>query len=172
MAMTDLAALVQDGRPAPAVRSRIGRHQVLVEDTPFGTSVYRIRGDRVLTMRANKGFRDDIAAALLDAVDDLVDGESRGARVHLRPIDVSEFPLDRAALLGPGQSDFFGGRPSLDRCGLQVIPVHRSEAAAREECDTFQLVRRRQDQCVDGGAFERVDPHAGLADGDRHEHEP
>jgi hypothetical protein len=53
-----LADLIREGRPAPAVPARIGRHEVLVEESAGGTSVYQICGDRVLTLRANAGRRD------------------------------------------------------------------------------------------------------------------
>jgi hypothetical protein len=127
-----LVDLISEGRPSPAAPGRIGRHDVLVEKNFAGTFVYQIRGDRVLMLHGNNGYRDDIAAALLDAVDDLADGDL-GSTVRLVPIDVPGFALDRAALLGPGHAEFFRNKPLADR-GLQVIPVHRSEAVEGEEC--------------------------------------
>jgi hypothetical protein len=128
--------LIQEGRPSPSVPARIGRHDVLVEAGPFGTSVYQIRGERVLTVRGDKGYREEIVAALLDAVDDLADADDLGSIVRLRPIEVPGFALDRAALLGPGQGSFFQNTPLADR-GMQVIPVHRSEAVDGEEYESF-----------------------------------
>lgn len=131
-----LEAQVQQGRAWPSVPARIGRHDVLVEASPVGTSVYRIRGGRVLVVRGNKGYREDVVAALLDAVDELADAEDLGSIVRLRPIDVPHFVLDQAALLGPGYADFFKNTPLADR-GMQVIPVHRSEAVDGEEYESF-----------------------------------
>ncbi|WP_329250001.1 hypothetical protein OG417_04220 [Actinoallomurus sp. NBC_01490] len=131
-----LEDLIQEGRLSPSVPARIGRHDVLVEAGPIGTSVYRIRGERVLTVRGNRGYREEIVAALLDAVDDLADADDLGSVVRLRPIEVPGFALDRAALLGPGHTDFFKNTPLADR-GMQVIPVHRSEAVDGEECAAF-----------------------------------
>jgi hypothetical protein len=136
--MVDGAALVdliQEGRPGPAVPARVGGHDVLVESGSFGVFVYQIRGDRILVVHGNKGYRDDVAAALLDAVDGLADGDL-GSTVRLIPIDVPGFALDRAALLGPGHSHFFERRPLAGR-GMQVIPVHRSEAVDGEEYEAF-----------------------------------
>lgn len=131
-----LEDLIQEGRIEPSVPARIGRHDVLVEAGPIGTSVYQIRGERVLTVRGNRGYREEIVAALLDAVDDLADADDLGSIVRLRPIEVPGFALDRAALLGPGHTDFFKNTPLADR-GMQVIPVHRSEAVEGEEYETF-----------------------------------
>jgi hypothetical protein len=131
-----LEEVVQQGRPWPSVPARIGRHDVLVEAGPIGTSVYQIRGDRVLTLRANDGYREDVFVALLDAVDGLADAGDLGSIVRVRPIEVPGFALDRAVLLGPGFTDFFK-RTSLADRGLQVIPVHRSEVRDGEECDAF-----------------------------------
>jgi hypothetical protein len=130
-----LADLIQEDRPGPAVPARIGRHDVLVE-SGFGVLVYQIRGDRVLVVHANKGYREDVVAALLDAVDDLANSDDLGSLVRLRPIQVPGFALDRAALLGPGHSPFFKNTPLDDR-GMQVIPVHRSEAVDGEEYGAF-----------------------------------
>jgi hypothetical protein len=47
---TSLEGLVQHGRAWPSVPARIGRHDVLVEAGAIGTSVYQIRGERVLTV--------------------------------------------------------------------------------------------------------------------------
>ncbi|MEV4257881.1 hypothetical protein AB0J52_32370 [Spirillospora sp. NPDC049652] len=137
--MTDgasLTDLIQEDRADPALPARIGRHDVLVERGFIGTFVYQVRGDRVLVIHANKGYRDDVVAALLDAVADLADADDLGSTVRLRPIDVPGFPLDRAALLGPGHTDFFHDTPLAER-GMQVIPVHRSEAVDGEECQAF-----------------------------------
>ncbi|GAA2419997.1 hypothetical protein GCM10010191_33950 [Actinomadura vinacea] len=101
-----------------------------------GAFVYQIRGDRVLVVHANKGYRDDVVAALLDAVDDLADADDLGSIVRLRPIQVPGFALDRAALLGPGHTHFFKNTPLADR-GMQVIPVHRSETVDGEEYEAF-----------------------------------
>jgi hypothetical protein len=131
-----LAELIQEGRLDPAVPARVGRHDVLVESGIGGTFVYQIRGGRVLVVHANKGYREDVAAALLDAVDDLADGDL-GSTVRLRPIDVPGFALDRAALLGPGHTAFFTNTPLADR-GMQVMPVHRSEAVDGEEYEAFR----------------------------------
>ncbi|MEV0399592.1 hypothetical protein [Actinoallomurus sp. NPDC050550] len=131
-----LTDLIQEGRASPAVPARVGHHDVLIESGFVGVFVYQIRGDRILVVHANKGYRDDIAAALLDAVDDLADADDLGSIVRLRPIEVPGFALDRAALLGPGQTDFFKNRSLADR-GLQVIPVHRSEAVDGEEYEAF-----------------------------------
>lgn len=133
-----LEELIQEGRPAPAVPARIAGHEVLVEQSAFGTSVYQIRGERVLTLRANAGYREDVVAALLDAVVELADSDDLGGVVHLRSIDVPGFALDTAALLGPGESDFFRNKPHLFGRGLQVVPVHRSEAADGEDCESFR----------------------------------
>jgi hypothetical protein len=134
--MAAIEDLIQQGRPGPSVPGRIGRHDVLVEATGFGTSVYQIRGERVLTLRANQGYREDVAAALLDAVDDLADADDLGSTVWVRPLDVPDLALDRAVLLGPGHTDFFDRTPLADR-GLQVIPVHRSEVVEGEEYESF-----------------------------------
>jgi hypothetical protein len=131
-----LADLIQEGRLSPAVPARVGHHDVLVENGFVGGFVYQIRGDRVLVVHGNKGYRDDVVAALLDAVDDLADADDLGSIVRLRPIEVPGFALDRAALLGPGHTAFFKNRPLADR-GMQVIPVHRSEAVDGEEYETF-----------------------------------
>ncbi|MFI7610791.1 hypothetical protein ACIBP6_06080 [Nonomuraea terrae] len=131
-----LAELIQEGRPGPAVPARVGHHDVLVESSWVGVFVYQIRGDRVLVIHANKGYRDDVVGALLDAVDDLADADDLGSIVRLRPIEVSGFALDRAVLLGPGHSPFFKNTPFADR-GMQVIPVHRSEAVDGEEYEAF-----------------------------------
>lgn len=131
-----LADLIQEGRTSPAVPARIGRHDVLMESGWVGVFVYQIRGDRVLVVHANKGYRDDIVGALLDAVDDLADADDLGSIVRLRPIQVAGFALDRAVLLGPGHTSFFKNRSLADR-GLQVIPVHRSEAVDGEEYEAF-----------------------------------
>lgn len=127
-----LTDLIQEGRTAPAVPARIGRHDVLVESGWVGTFVYRVRGGRVLVVHANKGYRDDVVDALLDAVDDLADADDLGSIVRLRPIEVPGFALDRAVLLGPGHTDFFRDGPLAD-IGTQVIPVHRSEVVDGEE---------------------------------------
>jgi hypothetical protein len=131
-----LADLIQEGRPEPAVPARIGRHDVLVESGWVGAFVYQIRGDRVLVVHAGKGYREDVVAALLDAVDDLADADDLGSTVRLRPIEVPGFALDRAALLGPGHTDFFKNTALAER-GTQVIPVHRSEAVDGEEYEAF-----------------------------------
>jgi hypothetical protein len=131
-----LADLIQKGRPSPAVPARVGHHDVLMESGFVGVFVYQIRGERILVVHANKGYRDDVVAALLDAVDDLADADDLGSTVHLRPIEGPGFALNRAALLGPGQTDFFKNTPLADR-GMQVIPVHRSEAVDGEECEAF-----------------------------------
>jgi len=130
-----LADLINEGRLSPAVPGRVGRHDVLIEENFVGTFVYQIRGDRVLMLHGNNGYRDDVAAALLDAADGLADGDL-GSTVRLIPIDVAGFALDRAALLGPGHTSFFKDKPLADR-GMQVIPVHRSEAVEGEESKTF-----------------------------------
>ncbi|GLY78679.1 hypothetical protein [Actinoallomurus iriomotensis] len=131
-----LEDLIREGRIGTFAPARIGGHDVLVETDPIGTSVYQIRGERVLTLRGNKGYREEIVAALLDAVDDLADADDLGSIVRLRPIEVPGFALDRAALLGPGHTAFFKDKPLADR-GMQVIPVHRSEAVDGEEYATF-----------------------------------
>ncbi|GLY90962.1 hypothetical protein [Actinoallomurus iriomotensis] len=131
-----LEDLIREGRIGTFAPARIGGHDVLVETDPIGTSVYQIRGERVLTLRGNRGYREEIVAALLDAVDDLADADDLGSIVRLRPIEVPGFALDRAALLGPGHTDFFKNSPLADR-GMQVIPVHRSEAVDGEEYATF-----------------------------------
>jgi hypothetical protein len=133
---TPLEDLIREGRIGTFAPARIGGHDVLVETDPIGTSVYQIRGERVLTLRGNRGYREEIVAALLDAVDDLADADDLGSIVRLRPIEVPGFALDRAALLGPGHTDFFKNSPLADR-GMQVIPVHRSEAVDGEEYATF-----------------------------------
>jgi hypothetical protein len=133
---TPLEDLVQEGRAWPSVPARIGHHDVLVEAGAMGTSVHQIRGERVLTVRGGKGYREEIVAALLDAVDDLADAGDLGSIVRLRPIEVPGFALDRAVLLGPGHTDFFRNTPLADR-GMQVIPVHRSEAVDGEEYEAF-----------------------------------
>jgi hypothetical protein len=136
MENSPLEDLVREGRAWPSVPARIGHHDVLVEAGAMGTSVYQIRGERVLTVRGGKGYREEIVAALLDAVDDLADADDLGSIVRLRPIEVSGFALDRAVLLGPGHTHFFKNTPLADR-GMQVIPVHRSEAVDGEEYEAF-----------------------------------
>jgi hypothetical protein len=131
-----LVDLIQEGRPNPAVPARVGRHDVLMERGFVGVFVYQLRGDRILVVHANEGYRDDVVAALLDAVDDLADADDLGSIVRLRPIQVPGFALDRAALLGPGCTDFFQNTPLADR-GMQVMPVHRSEAVDGEEYESF-----------------------------------
>jgi hypothetical protein len=132
-----LADLIQAGRPAPAEPERLGRHDVLVERAGLGTSVYLVKHGRVLTFRAVHGYREDVAEALLDAVADLM-ADDQGPVVWLRPLSVPGFRLDRAALLGPGETDFFARRPGLAERGLQVVPVHRSEAADGESAAEFR----------------------------------
>lgn len=130
-----LADLIQEGRLSPAVPARVGRHDVLLERSFVGVFVYQICGDRVLVTHATNGYRDDVAAALLDAVSGLV-RDDLGSTVRLVPVSVPGLALDRAALLGPGHTDFFAGAPLADR-GMQVIPVHRSEAVDGEESEAF-----------------------------------
>jgi hypothetical protein len=132
---TTIADLIANCRNRPPVPARLGRHDVAVEHSFVGTFVYQVRGDRILVVQANRGYRDDVAVALLDAVDGFAEGD-HGAAVRLAPIDVAGFPLDRAALLGPGCSDFFKKSPLAPR-GMQVIPVHRSEAADGEDYESF-----------------------------------
>ncbi|MBB4930873.1 hypothetical protein F4561_001693 [Lipingzhangella halophila] len=134
-----LGELVQEDCPFPAVPGRVGRHDVLVEQSAFGTSLYRIHDGRVLTLRANTGYREDVAAALLDAVERLVDTDTGalGRSVRLRPIDVTGFPLDRAALLGPGATRVFRDRPRLAECGYEVFAVHRTETADGDDHKVF-----------------------------------
>ncbi|MBO2449159.1 hypothetical protein J4573_18795 [Actinomadura barringtoniae] len=134
--LADLAELIQKDRLEPAEPARIGKYDVLIEHNFVGVFVYQIRGDRVLMFHAGKGYREDVAVALLDAVDDIADTDDLGSIVRLRPIDVPGFALDRAALLGPGHTGFFKDSPLKER-GLQVIPVHRSEAIDGEEYEAF-----------------------------------
>jgi hypothetical protein len=129
------ADLINEGRLSPAVPARVGQHDVLIERNFVGTFVYQIRGDRVLVLHANDSYRDDVAAALLGAAAGLADGDL-GSTVRLIPIDVPGFALDRAAVLGPGQGEFFRNKPLASR-GMQVIPVHRSEAVEGEEGKAF-----------------------------------
>ncbi|OLT26923.1 hypothetical protein BJF79_11830 [Actinomadura sp. CNU-125] len=136
MDTNDWIALISQGRAFPCVPARIGRHDVLLEEGGRGTTVYRVRGDRVLAIRANRAYREDVAAALLDAVDGLADRDDLGAIVRLRPIDVPGFALDRAALFGAGHAPFFRGRPLEDR-GMEVVPVHRTEAADGTDAHRF-----------------------------------
>ncbi|HEY3683283.1 MAG TPA: hypothetical protein VGL93_09605 [Streptosporangiaceae bacterium] len=130
-----LADLIQENRLDPSVPARVGRHDVLMETGFAGVVVFQIRGGRVLVVHAREGYRADVAAALLDAVDDIADGDL-GSTVRLRPIEVPGFPLDRAALLGPGRTGFFKDAPLADRC-MQVIPVHRTEAVDGEDYEAF-----------------------------------
>jgi hypothetical protein len=128
-----LEALIQHHRrTAPFAPARIGRHDVLIETFTAAKSktfVYRVRHGRVVVMLSGPGYREDLAVALLDAVDDLVDSDDLGSAVHLRPIAVDGVPLDRAALFGPGHTQFFAGKPDFSECGLQLVPVHSSEFA-------------------------------------------
>ncbi|MEU8798076.1 hypothetical protein [Spirillospora sp. NPDC048819] len=134
----DLIALAKERRaPLDWESKRVGRHDLLVEGG-VGTFVYRFRDDRVLVIACNRGYREDVVEALLDAVVDLVDGEL-GDTVHVRPIDVPGFALDRAVLLGPGQSPFWEKRdPELRECGLQVVPAYRGEVADGEPAERFR----------------------------------
>lgn len=129
---SSISELIQKGRPSAAFPARVGHHDVLLESNSYGEFVYQIRGDRVLVAHANKGYREDVAAALIDAVDSIDDREL-GSKVRLIPIDVPGFALDRAAVFGPPNARFFRNRPLLAACGIQVIPVHRSEAIDGEE---------------------------------------
>ncbi|MBE1535457.1 hypothetical protein [Actinomadura algeriensis] len=137
METEDWISLIAQGRAAPSVPGRIGRHDVLVEEGHVGTTVYQVRGERVLAIRANQGYREDVVAALLDAVDGLAGRGDLGSIVRLRPIRVPGFALDRAALFGAGHSPFFSGRPLEDR-GMEVVPVHRTEAA--DGTDAFRFL--------------------------------
>ncbi|WP_157407225.1 hypothetical protein [Actinomadura atramentaria] len=58
-----LRALLSEDRPSVAEPERIGRHDVLVERSPFGTGVYLVRGGRVLVSWARHGYREDVAEA-------------------------------------------------------------------------------------------------------------
>ncbi|TDB85728.1 hypothetical protein [Actinomadura sp. 7K534] len=135
----DLVALAKERRFTQDWESRrIGRHDVLVEEGKVGTFVYLFTDDRVLVAKANRGYREDVMEALLDAVADLVDGEF-GDTVHARPIDVPGFALDRAVLLGPGQTGFWESRdPELRARGLQVVPAYRGEVADGEPAERFR----------------------------------
>jgi hypothetical protein len=129
---------IRQSRAAPAEPGRVGHHDILRETIrlPRGdmTSVYQIRGGRVVVVRALEGsYRDDVAAALLDAVDDLAEGTDLGPVVHLRPINIAGFPLDRAVVLGPAANRCFPGTPTLTARSVQVLPVHRSEVIDGEE---------------------------------------
>ncbi|QLY28196.1 hypothetical protein [Nocardia huaxiensis] len=134
-----LAELIQRDRPnVPFAPGRIGRHEVWIETFTLRettTVVYHIRHGRVLAMLARSGYREDIAAALLEAVDELMDMPDLGAGVHLRPLGVAGVRLDRAALFGPGHTGFFATRPEFADCALQVVPVHSSELADGDDIE-------------------------------------
>ncbi|TDC86822.1 hypothetical protein [Actinomadura sp. 7K507] len=135
----DLVALAKERRFTQDWESRrVGRHDVLVEEGKVGVFVYLFRDDRVLVAKANRGYREDVVEAMLDAVADLMDGEL-GDTVHVRPIDVPGFALDRAVLLGPGQTGFWEKRaPELVERGLQVVPAYRGEVADGEPAKRFR----------------------------------
>ncbi|MEV6279241.1 hypothetical protein [Nocardia sp. NPDC051832] len=139
--LSTLADAIQRGRHnVPFTPARIGRHEVLIENLGFGaekTFVYRIRNGRVTALLAGPSYREDLASALLDAVDDLVDADDLGSTVHLRPLDVPGVALDRAALFGPGYTGFFDRKPEFADCGLQVVPVHSSEVDDGADIDAF-----------------------------------
>ncbi|MFG2088692.1 hypothetical protein [Spirillospora sp. NPDC048824] len=134
----DLVALAKEQRASQDWESKqIGRHDVLIEGL-IGTFVHLFRGDRVLVCQSNRGYREDVVEALLDAVADLMDAEL-GDTVHVRPIDVPGFALDRAVLLGPGQAPFWEKRdPELRERGLQVVPAYRGEVADGEPASRFR----------------------------------
>ncbi|XRQ07172.1 hypothetical protein ACN3XK_63410 [Actinomadura welshii] len=135
----DLVALAKERRFSQDWENRrIGRHDVLVEDGRVGIFVYLFRAGRVLMTMANRGYREDVVEALLDAVADLVDGDL-GDTAHVRPIDVPGFALDRAVLLGPEQAGFWEKRdPELRKRGLQVVPAYRGEVADGEPASRFR----------------------------------
>ncbi|TDC41068.1 hypothetical protein E1281_37755 [Actinomadura sp. KC345] len=136
---TDLLALAKERRSTQDWESkRLGRHDVLVEHGVVGVFVYLFRDDRVLVAKANRGYREDVVEAMLDAVVDLMDDEL-GDVVHARPIDVPGFALDRAVLLGPGETGFWEKRDAeLAKCGLQVVPAYRGEVADGEPAKRFR----------------------------------
>lgn len=109
------------------------------------TSVYQIRSGRVVVIRALEGsYREDVAAALLDAVDDLAEANDLGTVVHLRPIDVAGFPLDRAVVLGPTANHCFPDTPALAVRSVQVLPVHSSEVIDGEDSGEFWFAMSRK----------------------------
>lgn len=138
--------LIRRNRPGDFAPMRLGGRDVVVETGFRGsTFVYLIRGGRVVVVRGGESYREDVAVALLDAVDDLIERDDLGSTVHLREIDIPGCALDRAALLGPGHTSFFSGRPELADRGIEVVPVHRSEVAEDTLAERFHsLVLRRK----------------------------
>ena len=152
----DLVALAKGQRHTQDWESRrIGRHDVLIEEAGVGVFVYLFRDDRVLVTMANRGYREDVLEAMLDAVVDLMDGEL-GDVVRARPIDVPGFALDRAVLLGPGESDFWEGRDAeLVKRGLQVVPAYHGEVADGEPAKRFRWAVMGKGLAVHGGRWDR-----------------
>lgn len=121
--------------------ARLGRHRVRILATTVGqgplTRIFRISNGRIVLLRAAKGsYRADVAIALLDAVDRVP--ADPGDTVHLRPLQVDGFPLDRAAVLHP--ADEFRSRPELGAITTLAVPAHRSEIRPGESREDFQQV--------------------------------
>lgn len=160
--------LIAQSLSAPAESARIGRHDVLRETLriPRGdvTSVYQIQDGRVVVVRARDGsYRDDVAAALLDAADEVAGADSLGAAVHVRPISVTGFPLDRAVVLGPAASRCFAGTPALAARSVRVLPAHRSEVIDGEDSAQFWYVM--SSMClgaIDGLWARQPNPRAAM----------
>ncbi|GAA1602109.1 hypothetical protein [Actinoplanes couchii] len=120
--------------------ARLGDHQVRIMSFEVGggllTTVFRIGDGRLTLLRAAKGtYREDVAIALLDAVDQVGDP---GRQVHTRPLTVDGFPLDRAVVLHP--VDAFSRRPELNTITTLAAPAHRGEVRPGESPEAFALV--------------------------------
>ncbi|GAA4923424.1 hypothetical protein [Actinoplanes utahensis] len=122
------------------VAARVGRHDVYLTRIRIGgreplTTVFRIRDGRLTLLRAANGtYREDVAAALLDATDKAP--PLPGGSVHLMPLSVDGFALDRVVLFPP--SDGFRRRPDLREVTVRAAAVHRSEIRPGETLKTFE----------------------------------
>jgi hypothetical protein len=138
----EIADLIRQLRGTQVFPATLGRRDVLVETMQGGrgavTCVYEIRADRVTVLRAiEDSYREDVAIALLDAVDELADPGELGPVARIRPMQVEGFGLDRAAVLGPGGHQEFREAPSLARRTVGVVPVQHSEVVDGEDQAAF-----------------------------------
>ncbi|SDT70504.1 hypothetical protein [Actinoplanes derwentensis] len=122
--------------------ARLGDHQVRIMSFPLGghgpmTTIFRIRYGRVTLLRAAKGtYREDVAIALLDAADRVP--ADPGESVHVLPLEIDGFPLDRVVVLRP--VDEFRRHPALNAITTLAAPAHRSEVRPGESRETFEQV--------------------------------
>ncbi|MEV6299450.1 hypothetical protein AB0M02_08605 [Actinoplanes sp. NPDC051861] len=128
-------------RQRDSVPARIGRHDVRMETMRLGaavgelTTIFRVRDGAVTLLRADRGsFREDVAAALLDAADETPDELS--GRVHVQPLTVDDLRLDRVVAYRSEMG--WTGDPELDAVTTTIAPVHRSEVRPDEPTAAFE----------------------------------